>query len=254
MATLRVPRLAPVTARDGVDTRKKVNWASAAAQPRKTICRSDAIIGLDGQTAVYEHGAAWGDIMTDNVPKNLEHAPSETIGYSEYQVWEDLIDEPWKYGDDVCEWLDIDDRLRNGPEQARMDSYWQLYKERQEEADTRRDRDALKQCKLWQTIYKPIAREAAKVCAKRWVTRDIKRHVARFNKTAATIQKIVRGYQTRCKDVHQDCCMCLSHRISPLKTSVGYMCRDCASMGPYQDIVEEDPWNWHRADYVDETK
>ena len=46
--------------------------------------------------------------------------------------------------------------------------------------------------------------------------------------------------------------MCLSHRISPLKTNVGYMCRDCAQLGPYEDLVEEDPWNWHRAEYVDE--
>ena len=254
MASTRHTRLAPVTARDGVDTRKKVNWASVATQPRKTICRSDAIIGL-GQLAAqqsYNGSAAWGDVMTDNLP--VYHA-SEAIRYcerSEYQVWEDLIDEPWKYGDDVCDWLDLDEKLSNGPAQVHMDSYWKLYKERLQEVETRKDRDALKDRKMWQTKFNPIVKEVAKVCAKRWVTRDIKRHVLRFKGSATKIQTLVRGYQARCKDARQDCCMCLSHRISPLKTAKGYMCRDCGVMGPHGDIVEEDPWNWNRVEFVDE--
>ena len=255
MATSCNTRLAPVTARDGVDTRKKVNWASVATQPRKTICRSDAIIGL-GQLAVqqsYDGKAAWGDIMTDNMPT---YDASNAIVYrvvSEYQVWEDLIDEPWKYGDDVCEWLDIDDKLRNGPEQVRMDSYWQLYKERLQEVETRKDRDVLKERKVWQTKFNPIVKEVAKVCAKRWVTRDIKRHLLRFHGSATKIQTLVRGYQTRCKNAHLDCCMCLSHRICPLKTTKGYMCRDCGVLGPHGDVVEDDPWNWDRAEFEDES-
>ena len=64
------------------------------------------------------------------------------------------------------------------------------------------------------------------------------------------IQKVVRGHMVRINNPHLDCCMCLSHRISPFKTSVGFMCPDCARMGPYEDVVEDDPWNWHRADAV----
>jgi hypothetical protein len=46
MATLTVSRLAPVTARDGVDTRKQENWGSTEVVNWETICRSDMIIGL----------------------------------------------------------------------------------------------------------------------------------------------------------------------------------------------------------------
>jgi hypothetical protein len=47
--------------------------------------------------------------------------------------------------------------------------------------------------------------------------------------------------------------MCLSHRICPLETDVGMMCRTCAEQGPHEDITGPvaDPWNWFRADYVD---
>jgi hypothetical protein len=45
--------------------------------------------------------------------------------------------------------------------------------------------------------------------------------------------------------------MCLSHRICPLKTAVGFMCRDCAADGPFTDLAPYDDWGWHRATYVD---
>jgi hypothetical protein len=47
--------------------------------------------------------------------------------------------------------------------------------------------------------------------------------------------------------------MCLSHRISPLQTDVGMMCRGCAAQGPYDEETGPiaDPWSEFRADYVD---
>jgi hypothetical protein len=47
--------------------------------------------------------------------------------------------------------------------------------------------------------------------------------------------------------------MCLSHRICPLRTPVGMMCRACQEQGPYEDITGPvaDEWNWFRAGGVE---
>jgi hypothetical protein len=169
--------------------------------------------------------------------------------YNPVRLYIDLSDEPWKYGDDVIAWEEMDEQLQGNPERA---AYWQDREAREQEARAEREMEEAALQTMWRSKFSPVMKEAARVCAKRWVERDIKRHVARFQTAATKIQALVRGYQARCKDAHQDCCMCLAHRICPLKTNVGYMCRDCAEMGPYVEVVENDPWNWHRAEYVDE--
>jgi len=162
-------------------------------------------------------------------------------------LYRDMADEPWKYGDeDMIAWLELDEKLRAGSECADVNAYWA-------------DREVLQQAELARTEeryriendalrerFTPVTKECAKLAMKRWVEKDIRRIVNRFKGSATKIQAVVRGYQTRCKNSHLDCCMCLSHRISPLKTDVGYMCRDCARIGPYEDLVESDPWNWYR--------
>ena len=247
MATSTVSRLAPVTARDGVNTRKKENWARVATQPQKTICRSDTIIGL-GNPAVTN----WGDMMTGMYETRSTSRITRTER-SAIALYRDMADEMWKYSDaDMFAWLELDETLRAGPERVDVEAYWadrevlELAEQACAEERYRAEKDALR------ARFRAVAQETAKLCMKRWIDRDIKAIVKRFKICPTKIQAAVRGYQARCKDPHQDCCMCLSHRISPLKTAVGYMCRSCAEMGPHKDLVEEDPRNWHRAEYVDE--
>lgn len=57
MATLRVTRPAPVTARDGVDTRKKDNWGSAAAVNQETTRSGAGDREQDGSNAALEFDA-----------------------------------------------------------------------------------------------------------------------------------------------------------------------------------------------------
>ena len=247
MATSTVSRLAPANARDGVNTRKQENWASIAMQTQKTICRSDTIIGL-GNPAVTN----WGDMMT-GMYETRSTSPITRTERSVVALYRDMADEPWKYSDeDMFEWLELDNKLRAGPEHGIVEAYWADREVLQQAEQARLEKRYRAEMDALRGRFRLIAQEAAKVGIKRWIDHDIKRIVKRFKGSATKIQAVVRGYQARSKDAHQDCCMCLSHRISPLKTEVGYMCRDCAEMGPYQDLVEEDPWNWHRAEYVDE--
>lgn len=185
-----------------------------------------------GQTAAFveEDGSLpWGDIMT-----GMRYEPNLTIVTTVANMTDlhkDFCDEPWKYGDEI---LNHWDNIVANPE---MEQYW-------------RDRDAM--AMKPRPNFSPIAKDCAKVCAKRWVERDIRKHVARITNAIVTIQKMYRGYRTRCNDPHKDCCMCLGHTFSPLKTDVGYMCRDCAELGPHEDFFPNDPSGWYRTEYVDE--
>jgi len=232
MASKTYAQLVSATTRDGVDTRpkgKKENCEGMRARVGDNLSM-DMIMDL-GNPAVTN----WGDIMTGMKP--VRQGVVRTA-YNPVTLYADMADEPWKYGDeDMFAWLDLDDRLRATPERA---AYWK----------DREDREQAEQAREYQVDRKRLAvlaNAAAKAGMKRWVERDIRNIVKRFKGSATKIQALVRGYQTRCHNPHLDCCMCLSHRISPLKTEVGFMCRDCARLGPYEDLVEGDPWNWHRA-------
>ena len=237
MASRTYAQLVSATTRDGVDTRpkgKKENREGMRAQTGDNL--SVDMITVLGNPAVTN----WGDMMIGMGG----HRSSSAVVRSAYNpaaLYADMADEPWKYGDeDMFAWLELDDKLCDTPERA---AYWQDREDR-EQAEQAREQERRR---MDRAVFTPIAREAAKVAMKRWVERDIRNIVKRFKGSATKIQALVRGYQTRCKNPHLDCCMCLSHRISPLKTDVGYMCRGCAEMGPYVDLVEGDPWNWHRA-------
>ena len=107
----------------------------------------------------------------------------------------------------------------------------------------------------------PVRAELTAVCdlgekQREWFRRDIKRLVLRRRNALLLIQAVVRGHLVRSRVTFRDCCMCLSHRISPLKTDVGMMCSECAEQGPHEDITGPvaDPWNWFRADFTDDRK
>ncbi len=245
MASTTYARLVSANTRVGVDSRKRVNSVVPREVRRGDNLSVEKITGLG-----YPAATNWGDMMTGMCAAQ-SNAGTRTV-FSKVALYTDMADEPWKYGDDILEWTALDEQLRNGNERASVTAYWADREVLQQAERARKTKANEAERKAWMYTFKCIAKEAAKFAAKRWVQRDIKRHVERFNRSVTKIQSLIRGYQTRSKDAHQDCCMCLSHRISPLKTTVGYMCRDCAEMGPYEDLVEEDPWNWHRAEYIDE--
>ena len=163
----------------------------------------------------------------------------------DWNLWQDMVEDPAKYGDDIVEWLELDESLRAGPKRWRVVAYW-LQKEQEE----KEKKEALQA--PYKELYSRVAKEAATVGMKKWIDGDIKRFVARIRNAAVTIQAAVRGHLVRSNSPLLDCCMCLAHTICPLETDQGMMCRACGEQGPYEDIIGvADPWNWSRADYVD---
>ena len=189
----------------------------------------------------------WGDLMMGEVVRPVHCGVVRKV-YDPMSLYADMADEPWKYEDDMLDvWEPLDEQLRK-TDSERVESYWRARDARESAVRVREERaEALRRA-----AFLPIAKQAAAKGAKRWIDRDIKAIVARIRNAVVTIQALARGYLVRCHNPHLDCCMCLSHRISPLKTWVGYMCRDCGNAGPFTDVVEGDGWGWFRAEYVDE--
>jgi hypothetical protein len=138
----------------------------------------------------------------------------------DFAIWRDMVENPAQYGDDICEWLELNETLTNGPGRWRLGAFWVRHQEEQDEKDRRRAE-----------------------LEEEW----------RQDKAATVIAAAVRGHQARIRMSFRDCCMCLSHRISPLETDVGHMCRGCAEQGPYTEETGPlaDPWSEFRGDYVD---
>jgi hypothetical protein len=178
-----------------------------------------------------------------------------------FAAWRDMVDEPEKYGSDLeNEWLALDAELRAGSGHWRLEAHW-LSKEAELE-------EALANAQLtWRDIFTRVARLAAQKGEREWFRRDVHRilkanrkaarkQVKVANKAATKIQAAIRGHLARSNANFRDCCMCLAHRVCPLQTDVGMMCRDCAEQGPHEDTTGPvaDPWNWFRADYTDTRK
>ena len=172
--------------------------------------------------------------------------PQKTQVQLDFDLWREMVEEPAKFGADICEWLELDAKLRQSPGRWRLEAYW-LQRQQEDEAKE----EAL--VAPWKALYAQVAKEAAFAGERRWIQRDIKRITGRIRKAIVTIQAAIRGHVTRNRLPFRDCCMCLSHRICPLRTDVGMMCRECAAQGPYTDITGplDDGWNWFRAEYTD---
>jgi IQ calmodulin-binding motif len=222
MATVSHPQLAPVTARDGVDTRKQAPVLSGDSLSMDTI--------MDLGLPAAQQGMAWGDILVPSVLE-YDHVPE----HSDMNLWKDMIEEPWKYGDDIVDWLELDE----GVARWRKAAYWAL--------QTMREQDVLsRDQECWKELFNPIAKECARKSRQRWINKDVASFVRRITNAVVRIQSAVRGYLVR-KNQSLDCCMCLRHCLCTVSTEVGFICDACVEQGPYEDIIDNDPWNWFRA-------
>lgn len=189
---------------------------------------------------------SWGDLMTGMKPsakKIVEEGPITALELK-FRVWKEMQENPWQYGEDIEEWLALDDELWASRKSWKMERYLR-------ERNAGKEKLEKEEQAKWRKVFAPIATQAAVAGGRRWIERDIKACVRKFRGSAVKIQSAVRGHQARHQMPFRDCCMCLSHRICLFKTDVGFICRGCTEQGPY---VEEtgplsDPWSEFRADF-----
>ena len=164
--------------------------------------------------------AAYAARKPPTYPKPIQKTKFQT----DFALWREMIEEPAKFGDDIVEWLDLDAKLRSEPGRWRLDAYWmevQMEQEAREEALVA----------PWKAIYSQAAKEAAVAGEQAWAKRDVKRIVNRIRKSILTIQSAVRGHMARNSMSFRNCSSCLAHKISPIETESGMICRNCAARG-----------------------
>ena len=143
-------------------------------------------------------------------------------GQVDMNLLRDMVDEPWKYGDDIAQALELEEQLRQTPKAWRVHYMW-VRKEHEE-------RDA--PASVIQTAYKQY-----KINQKN--TARLRAHCLRM--TAATkIQAAWRGFETRCEQRWTDCARCLCHCVSYwMIGGPDGVCEDCfREVSPYYDPVE----------------
>lgn len=129
------------------------------------------------------------------LPREKKTALDITFG-----AWKDMIEEPWRYGDnDWAEWLEMDQQLRNSPKRWRVDAFWQ---KKQDEAD-----EASRKAFIQMLV-------------------DAK---SRFdNRMATRIQAAWRGHRVRDTHPQLNCSRCLGHVPAQYKCEGGdYACHEC---------------------------
>jgi hypothetical protein len=110
----------------------------------------------------------------------------------DFAIWKDMINEPWKYGDDIIEWLELDEKLSSQSGRWRLGAFWNQKEEEEKRKQAERER------------------------------------IVRENHAAIAIQAIVRGHMTRTQQPFRDCYLCLSHRTAPYSLQNEMICRPCA--------------------------
>jgi hypothetical protein len=198
MANKTIYRMAPVKARVGVDSRKRVNSVVPRGAFRGDNLSVEKITGL-GHPAVINWDMdkrPWGDIVmnfTQPTPVEVHHKEVDV----EYELYCDMVAEPWKYGDCIEDWLALDAKLRNS---EKVKAFWaeKANKEAKELAQAQA---------VWRKAFKPIAKQCAEHATTLSIWKYVLAYKARRNTAAKKIQALVRGYQVR-KSTRPKCCYC----------------------------------------------
>lgn len=130
----------------------------------------------------------------------------------DFRVWKDMIEEPWKYGDDIVEWLELDAKVCAGPKRWRTGAFWQ---EKEDEYVA----------KEWGRVQDLLAKAALQ--QQQWHEEALAVAEARRNHLATRIQALWRGYSTRCRQSWRDCSQCLTHGTCVESVNGEPACHEC---------------------------
>ena len=198
MANKTIYRLVPAKARVGVDTRKKVNSVMPRGASRGDNLFVEKITSL-GHPAVINwdtDSRSWGDIAMNYTPTQVE-VPHKVVDV-EYELYCDMVAEPWKYGDCIGEWITLDTKLRNS---EKVKAFWAEKAER--EAKELAEAQA-----VWRKAFKPIAKKCAEIGMSVSIWNYVLAYKARRNTAAIKIQALVRGRQVRRRIPRIQCLYC----------------------------------------------
>ena len=199
MANKTIYRLTSANVRVGVDSRKRVNSVVPRGVLRGDNLSVEKITGL-GHSAVMNwsmDNRPWGDIAMNYSQPLLNEVPHKVVDV-EYELYCDMVAEPWKYGDCIGEWIELDAKLRNTD---KVKAFWaeKAEKEAKELAEAQA---------VWRKAFKPIAKKCAEIGMSFSIWNYVLAYKARRNAAAIKIQALVRGRQARSRIPRAKCDYC----------------------------------------------
>ena len=199
MANKTIYRMAPAKARVGVDTRKRVNSVVPRGVPRGDNLFVEKITSL-GHSAVMNWSMdmrPWGDIAMNYTQPLLSEVSHKVVDV-EYQLYCDMVAEPWKYGDCIEDWLELDTKLCTS---ENVKAFWaeKAEKEAKELAEAQA---------VWRKAFKPIAKKCAEIGMSFSIWNYVLAYKARTKAAATKIQALVRGRQVRSRIPRIQCLYC----------------------------------------------
>ncbi len=188
--------------------------------------------GVAGHLEAHPHNYAVRQWVARTEAARAEHKKQtsqrvtvETCDSDEldFRVWKDMVENPCMYGDDITEWLALDEKVRTGPKRWRVAAFWQKKQEEQDAKD-------------WAHLLGLLAKAAKE--QQRMYEEAIAAEIAHDNAMATRIQALWRGYSTRVKQVWRDCAKCLAHGICVETIGEEHVCRCCwGEANPVEDTV-----------------
>jgi hypothetical protein len=98
-------------------------------EPEWLACVNAYFTSLKGNGPALVSALAWVNEMAGRraefqSPKPASMALPMPEADRNWRVWQDMVDEPEKYGSDIAEWIELDEELRRGPKRWRVDAHW----------------------------------------------------------------------------------------------------------------------------------
>jgi hypothetical protein len=166
-----------------------------------------------------------------------------------------MHEEPYKYGDDIVEWLALDEEVMQGSKRCRTGVVWQKREDEQNAKEWVRVLGLLAAAAAHQEQWRQEAfarkNEAATAIQAAWRTYALRcweEAIAQENSLATRIQALWRGYSTRVRQTWRDCAKCLKHGICVETLDDEHVCRCCwGEAHPVEEdevapIEERDIW------------
>jgi hypothetical protein len=96
-------------------------------EPEWLACVNAYFTSLRGNGRGLISALAWANVIATERAEFQSPKPKAmamTEAERDWRVWQDMVNEPEKYGSDIAEWFALDEAVRSGPKRWRVDAFW----------------------------------------------------------------------------------------------------------------------------------
>jgi hypothetical protein len=142
--------------------------------------------------------ANWYELLSGDREEMDARCSAQTEFSVEFGIWRDMVESPAKYGDDLVDWLDLNDKLTKGSGRWRLGAYWLQVADEESKQVCESEAMEAEKLKALRPVYSRAIKQAAIHAMRQWAWRDIRAMRFRVHTAMAIrIQKAFRMYLLR---------------------------------------------------------